>query len=116
MIRYRCDGCGRDLEGDGSNHYILRIEAFAAAGKLEFTKQDLQRDHQAEIRRVIAELENCSPDDIEDQVYRSLRFDLCPVCHHRFLASPLGGLSAKGATPASEHPGGPSEELGPPPR
>ena len=92
MIRYRCAGCGLDLQTDGSNHYILKMEAFAAAGRLEFTDQDLQRDHQAEIRRVIAELENHSPDDIEDQVYRSLRFDLCPGCHGRFLASPLGGL------------------------
>ncbi len=99
MIRYRCDGCALDLEADGSNHYILRIEAFAAAGKLEFTAQDLQRDHQAEIRRVISELENCSPDQIEDQVYRSLRFDLCPLCHRRFLATPLAALAAKKPAP-----------------
>ena len=93
MIRYSCDGCGLELERDGSNHYILRLEAFAAAGKLEFTKQDLEHDHQAEIRRVLADLENHSPDDIEDQVYRSLRFDLCPACHRRFLASPLAGIA-----------------------
>ena len=99
MIRYRCDGCGLDLEPDGSNHNILRIEAFAAAGKLEFTAQDLQRDHQAEIRRVISELENCSPDEIEDQVYRALRFDLCPACHRRFLTFPLAALSAKKPAP-----------------
>jgi len=92
MIRYRCDGCGLDLERDGSNHYILKVEAFAAAGKLEFTKQDLEKDHEAEIRRVISQLEDHSPDDIEDQVYRALRFDLCPACHRRFLAEPLAGL------------------------
>lgn len=92
MIRYRCDGCGLDLQPDGSNHYILKIEAFAAAGKLEFTRQDLERDHQTEIRRVMAELENHSADEIEDQVYRALRFDLCPACHRRFLAHPLATL------------------------
>ena len=32
MIRYRCDGCGVDLASDGSNHFIVKIEAFAAAG------------------------------------------------------------------------------------
>lgn len=95
MIRYRCDGCGLDLARDGSNHYILKIEAFAAAGRLEFTKEDLERDHQAEIRRLIADLEKKHPDDIEDQVYRALRFDLCPTCHHRFLAGPLAVLAAK---------------------
>ncbi len=92
MIRYRCDGCDLDLERDGSNHYIVKIEAFAAAGKIEITQRELERDHTAEIRRVIADLENRSPDDIEDQVYRALRYDLCPDCHRKFLASPLSGL------------------------
>ena len=92
MIRYRCDGCGLDLARNGSNHYIVKIEAFAAAGRLEFTEQDLQRDHQAEMRRVLAELEKKSPDEIEDQVYRALRYDLCPACHRRFLEHPLAVL------------------------
>jgi hypothetical protein len=98
MIRYRCDGCAKDLARDGSNHYILRIEAFAAAGRLEFTAADLERDHTSEIRRVLAELESASPDEIENQVYRCLRFDLCPGCHRRILSNPLGGLR-----PGTEH-------------
>ena len=98
MIRYRCDGCGLDLSLDGSNHYILKIEAFAAAGKLEFTKADLERDHQAEIRRLISHLEKKHPDDIEDQVYRALRFDLCPACHQRFLERPLAVLASNKET------------------
>ncbi|RIK67515.1 MAG: hypothetical protein DCC65_06715 [Planctomycetota bacterium] len=89
MIRYRCDGCGLDLERDGSNHYIVRIEAFAAAGKLEFTRQDVERDHSEEIRKLIADIEKRSPDEIEDQVYRSFRYDLCPACHRRYIAAPL---------------------------
>ena len=92
MIRYRCDGCGLDLERDGSNHFIVKIEAFAAAGKLEFTREDLNRDHKAEMRRVLADLENHSPDEIENQVYRALRYDLCPACHRRFLETPLAGI------------------------
>ena len=97
-IRYRCDGCGTDLRRDSSDHYIVKIEAFAAAGKLEFTSQDLERDHEAEIRRVIAELEERSPDAIEDEVYRSLRYDLCPDCHRRFLDTPLAGLPSHDRT------------------
>ncbi len=93
MIRYRCDGCGQDLARDGSNHYILKIEAFAAAGKLEFTRQDLEKDHDAEIRKVLSQMESHSPDELEDQVYRSFRYDLCPACHQRFIRSPLGDLS-----------------------
>jgi hypothetical protein len=89
MIRYRCDGCGLDLQPDGGNHYIVKIEAFAAAGRLEFTEDDPQRDHEADIRRAIDELSKRHPDDVEDAVYRAFRFDLCPACHRRFLARPL---------------------------
>lgn len=99
MIRYRCDGCDLDLEPDGSNHYIVKIEAFAAAGKIEITQRDLQRDHTEDIRRVLTDLERRSPDDIEDQVYRALRYDLCPDCHRQFLASPLAVLRRGGTIP-----------------
>ncbi len=89
MIRYRCDGCDVDLERDGSNHYIVKIEAFAAAGRLEFTQEYTRRDHGEEVRKLLAEMERRSPDELEDQVYRSFRFDLCPACHRRLLQRPL---------------------------
>jgi hypothetical protein len=89
MIRYRCDCCGQDLAPDGSNHYILKIEAYAAAGKLEFTREDLEKDHEAERKRLLAQAEHRSPDELEDQVYRSFRYDLCPECHKKFLKGPL---------------------------
>ncbi len=94
MIRFRCDGCGVDLARDGSNHYILKMEAFAAAGKLEFTRQDLEKDHDAEIRKVLSQMEKHTPDELEDQVYRSFRFDLCPACHRRFLVNPLRPMNS----------------------
>jgi hypothetical protein len=100
MIRYRCDGCGLDLQPDGSNHYIIKIEAFAAAGKLEFTQQDLGRDHEAEIRRMLAALANHPLDAIEEQVYRALRYDLCPACHRKFLATPLASLGPNAGPPS----------------
>ncbi len=89
VIRYRCDGCQHDLQRDGSNHFIVRIEAFAAAGTLEFTEKDLQRDHRSEMETIIRDLACTSPDEIEDQVYRSFRYDLCPECHRVFLKNPL---------------------------
>jgi len=95
MIRYRCDGCGLDLAGDGSDRYVVRIEAFAAAGRLEFTEEDMRRDHAAEIERLLSRLEKQSPDEIEDQVYRRLVFDLCPDCHRLFLRSPLAALARR---------------------
>ncbi len=90
MIRYRCDLCGLDLARDGSNHFIVKIEAYAAAGKLEFSEADTRFDSRSEMERTLKELESKSPDEIEDAVYRSFRYDLCPACHRRYLANPLG--------------------------
>jgi hypothetical protein len=98
VIRYRCDGCQADLQRDGSNHFIVKIEAYAAAGKLEFTEEDLRRDHRAEMETVIRDLARVSPDEIEDQVYRAFRYDLCPRCHRAFLAGPLTVLQPRNPT------------------
>jgi len=95
LIRYRCDVCRLDLAKDGSNHFIVKIEAYAAAGRLEFTQADLERDHRDEMISLMADLAKQDPDDIEDAVYRSFRFDLCPACHRRFLAGPLPGSNEK---------------------
>jgi hypothetical protein len=92
MIRFRCDGCGTDLPPDGSGHFIVRIEAFAAAGRLEFSAADLQRDHRAEIERLVRQAGRMSQDELEDGVYRAMRFDLCPTCHRRYLAAPIAAL------------------------
>jgi len=89
MIKYRCDGCQRDLRRDGSDHFVLKIETFAAAGALEFSKEDLEKDHRAEMQSIMRDLARSTPDDIEDQVYRSFRFDLCPTCHRHYLKQPL---------------------------
>lgn len=93
MIRYRCDRCGTDLDRDGADHFIVKIEAFAAAGKLEFTREDWARDHEAEMRELIDQLANRPPDEIEDSVYRSFRYDLCTACHRRFIRSPIEGAT-----------------------
>ena len=89
MIRFRCDKCGRPLEPNATDRYIVSIEAYAAAGPLEFTEDEIARDHTAEINAVLDQLRHADPDTIEDQVYRRLRFDLCADCHRQFLDNPL---------------------------
>lgn len=90
MIRYRCDMCGRPLPRESAGRYVVRIEAFAAEGPLEITAEDLARNHREEIRRVVEELSRMPLDQIEDQVYRAFRFDLCEACHAGYLSDPLG--------------------------
>jgi hypothetical protein len=87
-----CDACGATLLIDADVRYVLRIEGFAAYDPLELTRQDLERDFQAEMRALMESLSRLSAEEAQDQVYRSFRFDLCPTCWRRYLADPLRGL------------------------
>ena len=89
-IRYDCDMCGIRLGPNDSDRYIVKIEAFAAAGPLEIAEDDLAQDPSAALTELIDDLKSADPNEIEDQTYRSFRFDLCPTCHRRYLKDPLG--------------------------
>ncbi|MBN1345757.1 MAG: hypothetical protein JXQ73_23895 [Phycisphaerae bacterium] len=89
-IRYQCDRCGKRLEPDDPNRFVVKIEVFAAADHITITQEDLKRDHRREIARLLEQLDKMDPDEIEDQTYRSLRFDLCRECHRAYLRDPIG--------------------------
>ena len=90
MIRHECDRCGCTLAPDDAGRFIAKIEVYAAAGRVEFDHADVQRDHEREIKELVEHLRTADPDEIEDQIYRCLRFDLCAQCQRRFLEDPLG--------------------------
>jgi len=90
MIRYECDKCRRRLAANDLHRYIVKIEAYAAAGPIEFAADDLTRDRRHEIEAVIDDLKRADPETMEDQIYRCFRFDLCRDCHGAFLSAPLG--------------------------
>lgn len=96
MIVYRCDLCGTKMAANDAKRYIVKIEAFAAAGPIEISNEELEKDHSQEIQRLIGELARQSQDQIEDSVYRALRYDLCTACHGRFLAQGKPGLQGLG--------------------
>ena len=39
--------------------------------------------------------EGADDEQVGDDVYRQMRYDLCPECSRKFAASPLGGLRTK---------------------
>jgi hypothetical protein len=90
MIRYRCDRCGCTLAANDPARFIVKIEVYAAAEHIEFGPADLQRDHLKEIQSLVEQLKTADPDEIEDQTYRRLRFDLCRDCQRWLLQNPLG--------------------------
>jgi hypothetical protein len=90
VIRYECDKCRCRLSATGADRFIAKIELYSAGGPVEFNEADMQRDAQEEIRAVLDRLSAADPDEIEDQNYRCLRFDLCVDCHRALLRNPLG--------------------------
>jgi hypothetical protein len=89
-----CDACGAGLLLDSDVRYVLRIEGFAAYDPMELTRQDLERDFDSDMHRVLESLSSLSAEDAMNQVHRSFRFDLCPGCWGKYLKDPLA--SARG--------------------
>ena len=67
----------------------MRLEVYAAAGHIDLDSET-RDDLSGELDRVLQGLATADPDEIEDQTYRMLRFDLCDACRRRLLARPLG--------------------------
>jgi hypothetical protein len=95
MLHYTCDLCGKELLCDEDLRYVAKVELYAAYDPLEITEDDLEEDHMEEISKLIRETEDLDDQELEDQVYKSFRFDLCPGCHKRFLKDPLGREAAR---------------------
>lgn len=87
-----CDRCGRGLLLDAPVRYEVRIEIKAAYDPLEITDEDLERDLEAEMKKILIELEGVSAEEAQDQVYRKLAFDLCATCRRPYMKNPLGRL------------------------
>ena len=85
-----CDACGDGLLIDADVRYLVRIEVFAAYDPMELSREDLARDHRSEMARLIEDMRHMDPQELEDQVYKKLQFDLCPKCQRIYLRDPLG--------------------------
>ena len=89
MIHYSCDRCGRSLENDDLR-YVVRLEVYAAMEPVDVEDDETDRDHLLEINDA---LERLDEDDLEaagDDIYKKMRFDLCPDCQQRLLRNPVG--------------------------
>lgn len=94
MIRYSCDLCKRDLDPQDDLRYIVKMEVYAAFDPASAGDDSDDRDHLEEIQDILERLEDTSNDQIGDDVYQQLRFDLCPECRRRFIKNPLGRETA----------------------
>lgn len=89
MSHHVCDLCGQELLQDRGLRYEVRIEVQVAYDPLNLTEDDMSRDLQGEIAKVLQQLENVSLAEAQNQVYRKFEFDLCPECQRGFVQDPL---------------------------
>ena len=85
-----CHRCGEELRPGEGNFYVVRIEAFADPTPPTISSEDLQRDIESEIDRLIREMNNLSDQEIMDQVYRKLTIYLCNACCQEWIEDPTG--------------------------
>ena len=88
-----CDRCDKALLIDETVRYEVKIEVKAAYDPLEVTREDLDQDLNAEIRRLIDRMKTMDPKALEEQVYKAMAFDLCMACQATYLANPLARAS-----------------------
>lgn len=90
MIRYSCDLCKRDLDPETDLRYVVKMEVYAAFDPANATEDEDDRDHLEEIQDILERIDDLENDQIGDDVYRQLRFDLCSECRKKFIKNPLG--------------------------
>lgn len=89
MIHYTCDMCGKPLLVEEEVRYEVKIEVYAAYDPMEITEEELAEDHLEEMRELVEEMEDMTTEEVEEGVYKKLRFDLCPSCKAIYLRDPL---------------------------
>ena len=89
MLHFSCDLCGKNLP-EGATRYVVKMEAFAATDPARLTDEDLEADHVDEMAQLLSEMEDDERGPELLPACQKLRFDLCSVCHRKFLKDPLG--------------------------
>ena len=100
-----CDRCDKPLLVGDDARYVVEVKVYAAYDALEVTREELERATDPEAwRRLLAACEARSADELQDEVYRELRFDLCVACQRAYLRDPIP------RRPAPEEPSAPDEQ------
>ena len=96
MLHVTCDLCGKELRPGDDQHFVVKVEVFAAQDPAEITEADLDEDHMEAVSELLREMEDGAdePDELERPT-QHFRYDLCPECRKKFARDPLGKESAQ---------------------
>jgi hypothetical protein len=88
MLHVTCDWCGKEVQA-GDQHFVVKIEVFAAQDPAELTEADLDEDHMEAVSQLLQEMDDLETVPSLEPVSRHLRYDLCLGCRSRYLRDPL---------------------------
>ncbi len=84
-----CAVCGATLRAGA--HYVARIDVFADPAVEPVDDQTFGPDGAgAAVADLLEQMKAMTADELMDGVHRRFEYALCPACHKRFLANPLG--------------------------
>ena len=90
MIHFSCDLCKRPLDPEDDLRYVVKLEVYAAFDPLQIDDRDDDRDNLQDLNEILERIDDAATDQVGEEVYQQLRFDLCPECRKKFLKNPLG--------------------------
>lgn len=94
MVHYTCDGCKRSIDSKDDLRYVVKIEVYAAVDPLDLNDQD-DHDNLDDLQEILEGVDDERAEELDNDVYQQLRFDLCPECRKRLLKNPLGRKSTE---------------------
>jgi hypothetical protein len=89
MVHHSCDLCKRLIDPEEDLRYVVKIEVYAALDPVDVAADD-DRDNLLEMNEILERMDDAESGAVGDDVYQTLRFDLCRDCRRRFLRNPLG--------------------------
>ena len=84
-----CALCQRPIaHGSG---YCVRIEVYADPHLAPMTTEEIEGSNfSATLSELTRQMQNMTAEELQDGVHRRFEYQLCSVCHKRYLANPLG--------------------------
>ena len=89
MFHFICDRCGKGLLISEDVRYEMTIEIKSAYDAMEITRADLNKDFNDEILNLLNKMKHKTQQELEDEVYKLFKFDLCMECQKEMLKNPL---------------------------
>ncbi|MFH1231965.1 MAG: hypothetical protein V1709_10770 [Planctomycetota bacterium] len=89
MFHFICDRCGKGLLIGEDVRYEVTVEIKSAYDPLELTRDDLRKNFNDEILRLLNQMKDKDPQELEDEVYKIFKFDICLKCQKEIIKNPL---------------------------